>query len=53
MSRMNYDAQSLKEWILLCESMLIPIERQTLILKKVERKAFLMKLKQQHIYPNG
>ena len=33
---------------LLCESMVIPIERRTLILKLVIRKAFIMKPKHQH-----
>ena len=30
---------------LLCESMFVPIDRQTLILKMMEREAFFMKLK--------
>ena len=42
-------AQSLKEWILLCESMFILIEGQTLILRKVERKAVHVKLKHQYL----
>ena len=45
-------AQSLKERILLCESVFITTERWTLILKKVERKAFLVKPKHQYVYPN-
>ena len=32
-----YGAQSWKEWRLLCESMFTPIERQTSVLKIVER----------------
>ena len=40
-------AQSWKERRLLCESVFVPIGKQTLILKMVERKAFLMKPKQQ------
>ena len=38
-----YAAQSLKERRLLSESIFIPIERWTLILKKVETKVFLVK----------
>ena len=45
-------AQSLKERRLLYESMLILIERWTLIVKKVKRKAFLVKPKHQFFYPN-
>ena len=44
--------QSLKERRLLCESVFIPIERRSLILKMVEREVSLMKLKHQFIYPN-
>ena len=43
-----YSAQSTKEGILLYESMFIPIERRTLILKMVEREDFLMKPKHQN-----
>ena len=41
-------AQSLKEKRLLCESMFIPIERWTLILKLVEGEVFPMKPKHQY-----
>ena len=44
----DYGAQSRKERRLLCESMFKPIERRTLILKMVERKAFPMKPKHQN-----
>ena len=40
-------AQSWKEGRLLCESVFVPVGKQTLILKMVERKAFLMKLMHQ------
>ena len=40
--------QTWKERGLLCESMFIPIERRTLILKMAEREAFLMKPKHQN-----
>ena len=43
-----YGAQSWKERRLLCESMFIPIERRTSILKLVIRKAFIMKPKHQY-----
>ena len=43
-----YDAQSWNEIRLLCESMFIPIERCTSILKLVARVAFLMKSKHQY-----
>ena len=43
-----YDAQSWKERRLLCESMFIPIERRTSILKMVIREVFLMKQKHQY-----
>ena len=43
-----YDAQSLKERRLLCESMFIPIENWTLILKMVEKEVFLMKPRNQY-----
>ena len=43
-----YDAQSLKERRLLCESMFIAIERRTSTLKLVIREAFLMKPKHQY-----
>ena len=43
-----YDAQSLKERRLLCESVFIPIEKWTLILKMAEREVFL--IKQRHQY---
>ena len=49
-----YSAQSRKERILLCESMFIPIERRTLILKIVEGEVFLMKPKlQNHLSERG
>ena len=41
-------AQSLKERRLLCESVFIPIEKWTLILKMVEREVFLMKPRHQY-----
>ena len=41
----DYGAQSWKERRLLCESMFIPIERRTWILKMVEKQVFLMKSK--------
>ena len=34
---------------LLCESMFVPTEKQTLILKMVERDVFLMKSKHQYL----
>ena len=40
-----YGAQSWKERRLLCESMFIPIERRTWILKTVEEQVFLMESK--------
>ena len=40
-----YDAQSWKEWRLLCESIFIQIERRTPILIMVIREAFLKKPK--------
>ena len=43
-----YDAQSWKERRLLCESMFIPIERWTSILKMVIRDVFLMNPKHQY-----
>ena len=43
-----YDAQSRKERRLLCESMFIPIEIRTSILKLVIREDFLMKPKHQY-----
>ena len=50
----DYGARSWKERRLLCESMFIPIERQTLILKMVERDVFLMKPKlQYHLSQRG
>ena len=42
-----YGTQFWKERRLLCESMFIPIDRQTLIVKMVEKNAFLMKPKHQ------
>ena len=36
-------APSLKEWRVLFEFVFIPIEKQTLILKMVEKQVFLMK----------
>ena len=49
-----YSAQSRKEKILLCESMFIPTEWRTLILKKVESEVFLMKPKDQnHLSQQG
>ena len=47
-----YDAQSWKERRLLCESIFILIERQTLILKMVEIEVFLLYPKQQIVYHN-
>ena len=44
----GYDAQSLNESRLLYESMFIPIERCTSILKLVIREVFLMKPKHQY-----
>ena len=44
-----YDAQSWKERRLLCESMFIPIERWTWILKMVGNQVFLMKSKHQYL----
>ena len=41
-------AQSIKERRLLCESVFIPFERWTLILKLAEREVVLMKLKHQY-----
>ena len=43
-----FSAQSREERILLCESMFIPIERWTWILKMVEKQVFLMKPKCQN-----
>ena len=43
-----YSAQSRKERLLLCESMFIPIERRTLILKMAEKQVFLLKPKHQN-----
>ena len=43
-----YDAQSWKERRLLCESMFIPIEIRTSILKLVIREVFIMKPKHQY-----
>ena len=40
--------QPLKEKWLLCESMFIPVERQTLIPKLVERKVFLIEWRHQY-----
>ena len=48
----EYGAQTWKERRLLCESMFIPTERWTWILKVVEKQVFLMKPKHQNIYPN-
>ena len=44
----DYGAQSWKERRLLCESMFIPIEKRTSILKLVIRDAFLMKPNHQY-----
>ena len=41
-------AQLLKEKRLLCESVFIPIEKWTLILKMIKRDVFLMKPKLQY-----
>ena len=43
-----YDAQSWKERRLLCESMFIPIERWTSILKIAEKEVLLLNPKQQN-----
>ena len=43
-----YGAQLLKEKRLLCESMFIPIEKCTIILKMVEREVFHMKTRHQY-----
>ena len=43
-----YDAKWLKERRLLCESMFIPIERRTSILKLVIREVFIIKPKHQY-----
>ena len=47
-----YGSSPWKEWILLCESMFILINRWALILKMVEKEAFPMKPKHQCHYPN-
>ena len=48
-----YSAQLWKEKRLLFESMFVPIDRWTLILRKMgEKNFFLMKSKHQFIYPN-
>ena len=47
MSRMSLWHQSWKEKRLLCESMFVLIDRQTLIQKMVGKKAFLLKPKHQ------
>ena len=50
----DYNAQSLKERRLLCESMFTPIEKQTSNLKMVEREVFLLKTKHQnHLLQQG
>ena len=50
----DYGAQSWRESRLLCESLFIPIQRQTSILKMVEREVFLMKPKpQNHLSQQG
>ena len=43
-----YSAQSRKKRILLCDSIFIPTERRTLILKMVEKQVFPMKPKHQN-----
>ena len=43
-----YGAQSLKERRLLMESVFIPIEKWTIILKMAKREVFLMKPKHQY-----
>ena len=43
-----YGAQSWKERTLLCESVFIPIDRRTFILKMVRKVVFLMKSKCQY-----
>ena len=45
-------AHSRKERRLLRESMFIPIDRRTLILKVVGSKVFLMKARHQFVYPS-
>ena len=47
-----YVAQSWNEIGLLYELVCIPIEKETLILKMVQREVFLRKPKHQFIYPN-
>ena len=47
-----YGAQSWKQSRLLWESMFVPIDRWTLILKMVEREAFLWNQNINLIYPN-
>ena len=47
-----YGVQSWKEIRLLSEPVFVPIERWTLIPKMGEREVFLMKPKNQFIYPN-
>ena len=42
-----YGARSWKESRLLCESVFVPISKQILILKMVERRAFILKPKHQ------
>ena len=44
----DYGAQSLKKRRLLCESMFIPLERWTSILKLVESEVLLLKPKHQN-----
>ena len=51
--KLIWGAQSLKEMRLQCESMFMQNERQSLILKMVEREVFLFKPKHRFIYPNG
>ena len=46
-----YGAQSWKDTRLLCESIFIPIERETSILKLVEKQASLVKPKHQNHLP--
>ena len=51
-SRMNLWCPSFKKIRLLCESMIIPIEKQTLIPNLVERENFFRNQSINVIYPN-
>ena len=49
----EFAAQSLKERKVLCESVFILTERQTLFLQKFEREVFFLNQSINIIYPNG